>query len=50
MDDNKRTSITVVIPAEKRKKLNELAVKTGISVASIVRNLIYEKLEKSKAA
>lgn len=46
MVDKARTGVSVNLPPEKRKALNKLAAKTGIPVAAIVRNLIYQKLEE----
>lgn len=46
---DKRTSITVAMPHKKRMELNALAARTGIPVAAIVRNLVYQKLDESAA-
>jgi predicted DNA-binding protein len=42
------SSITIRLPAEKRKALNELADKEGLPASGIIRNMIYKRLEQEE--
>lgn len=48
LDMEKRVSLTIRMPLSKRRELEELSDKTGHEISSIVRGLLYARLEEEK--
>lgn len=45
-----KVSISIVLPVEKFKELAEMSLKTGVLKSNLVRNWIYDALQKDKPA